>query len=286
MRWLGLVILVSIASRAHAAPPSNPAFLGIEMQSSFVPGAGPSPTPVGCLVRGVTRGSAAEDAGVRMYDLILALDKRSTTTGEQPPCDLLREAIVARAPGDLVRLDIRRGGEAVGIEVVLSTRADVLQRRFVGHTMEPAQLVDADDVGRTIALDLPIRTTLVGWFMADRCVGCGAVFDKLHERLRRRLRDRDTVPAVLAATAVQDLEELKPVRRAFVSSVPLAIAPARSLDDLALRDPERITFMLIDCAGIVRFVMPIAPDSDDLDVALDEVLAAAEQAEHARTLRR
>ena len=40
--------------------------------------------------------------------------------------------------------------------------------------------------------------------------------------------------------------------------------------------------MVIDCRGVVRFVAPIAPDADDLDAALDEVLAAAEQAEHAR----
>ena len=50
--------------------------------------------------------------------------------------------------------------------------------------------------------------------------------------------------------------------------------------------------MVVDCRGIVQFVAPIAPDSDDLDAALDELLAAAEQAarthvaDHAATIAR
>ena len=44
-------------------------------------------------------------------------------------------------------------------------------------------------------------------------------------------------------------------------------------------------FLVIDCRGVVRLVAPIAPDADDIDAATDEVLAGAEQAEHARTRR-
>jgi hypothetical protein len=50
-------------------------------------------------------------------------------------------------------------------------------------------------------------------------------------------------------------------------------------------DKDRAFFLVIDCKGIVRLVMPIAPDSDDVDAAVDEVLAGAEQADHARARR-
>ena len=47
-------------------------------------------------------------------------------------------------------------------------------------------------------------------------------------------------------------------------------------------EDERVFFMVIDGHGVVRFVAPLAPNADDLDAALDDLLAAAEQAEHAR----
>jgi hypothetical protein len=72
----------------------------------------------------------------------------------------------------------------------------------------------------------------------------------------------------------------------FTTSVPLALATESTFSELAIDDPERVHFMVIDCRGVVRFVAPIAPGSDDLDAAIDEVLAAAEQAEHSRSQRR
>ena len=56
--------------------------------------------------------------------------------------------------------------------------------------------------------------------------------------------------------------------------------------DLTLKENDRIQVMIVDCRGIVRFVAPVAPDADDLEAAIDEILAAAEQAEHQRTQRR
>ena len=56
-------------------------------------------------------------------------------------------------------------------------------------------------------------------------------------------------------------------------------------DALALKDSLRVSFMVIDCRGVVRFVAPIAPDADDLDAALDDILAAVEQAEYQRNRR-
>jgi hypothetical protein len=43
--------------------------------------------------------------------------------------------------------------------------------------------------------------------------------------------------------------------------------------------------MVLDRTGVVRFIAPISPDDDAADAAIDDVLAAAEQAERAPTSR-
>src|SRR5262245_43818171 len=74
VRWLGLLVMMS-ASVAHAAPSSNPAFLGIEMQGQGV----------GCQVREITACSPAKDAGLRFGDVITAMDGAPIFDGMQPP---------------------------------------------------------------------------------------------------------------------------------------------------------------------------------------------------------
>jgi hypothetical protein len=126
------------------------------------------------------------------------------------------------------------------------------------------------------------------------------VFDRVADGVAKRLEDSDVAPFVLAVTDPPDVVNAPsfhpqqspivatPARRrwSFNASVPLAIASATAFQELAIDDPARIHFMVIDCRGIVRFVAPIAPDSDDIDAAVDEVLAAVVQAERLRTQRR
>ena len=66
----------------------------------------------------------------------------------------------------------------------------------------------------------------------------------------------------------------------------VATAPEDTVLDSELLEPDRVEFLILDAQGIVRFVSPIAPDSDDLDAAIDEVLASCEQEQHASKLRR
>jgi hypothetical protein len=292
VRRLGFLIPLLFATSAVAGPPaSNPAFLGIKMVD----------TGSGCLVDGVTRGSAAQEAGIRQGDLIIAIDRIATLR-----CDDLKNRIVGHPAGDRIKLDLRRGNTGVtSIEVTLSTRADVLHHRFVGHTMEPLELPDADNAKQSYDLgDLQGRTTVIGWFLLSTCTGCSQLFDRVSDAMAAR--KFQTAPQLLAVTRRASEpttivlngrstwvtnpnglpSPLLPYRKTFTSSTPLAIAEPETFEDFAIDDPERVHFMVIDCRGVVRFVTPIAPQSDDIDAAIDEVLAAAEQAEHSRTQRR
>lgn len=275
----------SAAQQAARAASSNPAFLGIKMRDQGM----------GCLVEGITPGSAAQDAGLREWDLILAID--GTATGN---CLALRNQIVSNLPGHVVRLDVRRATERLVLHAPLSTRAEVLHRRLVDHDMESAEVIDADDLDRSYDLaQTRGRTTVIGWFMIERCSGCSAVFDRVADGVAKRLADTGSAPLVLAVTprpqisnavalAPQAQLVVPPVRKsfAFTSSVPLALASDATFEELAIDDPDRVHFMVIDGRGVVRFVAPIAPGSDDIEAAVDEVLAAAEQAEHLRAQRR
>ena len=68
--------------------------------------------------------------------------------------------------------------------------------------------------------------------------------------------------------------------------MPLWIADEEDFREVTLKESDRIQIMVVDCHGVIQFVAPLAPGSDDLDAAIDEVLAAVEQAEHLRTQRR
>lgn len=273
MRWLPVLALA--AGTASAEPrASNPAFVGIKMND----------LGIGCQVADVVAGGPAKDAGVRTQDLILTIDGAPLAQAQQGSCTTFLQKITAHAPGDTVRLQVRRGMDTVTVKITLSTRAEVLHRRFVGHRLGSATLSDADDPRTTYELDdLRGHVTVLGWFHADTCVNCGSVFDRVRDGLRERLHGGD-VPTVLAVTpTVSDPSQL---RKVFTSSVKLATAPDDAVLEGELLEPDRIHFLILDAKGIVRFVSPIAPDADDLEAALDEVLAACEQEEHASKVRR
>ena len=277
-----LLASMVLTTTASAAPKSDPAFLGISMD----------PTPIGCSIGGITNDSPAEDAGIRFGDIVTAIDG-VTIPGGGTACQVLANEIAARKPGERVKLDIRRGANSVVINASLSTRSDILHRRLVGKQMVSTELVDFDHDDREIDLADPRgQTSVVGWFNLRRCVGCSAVFDRVADGIKKRLADaRPTVIAVtskgdpFAQGLQQTPDSLRTLRKSFTSSVPIVMAEPTEFDDLAFKDSDRVSFMVIDCRGVVRFVAPIAPGSDDIEAAVDEVLAATEQAEHLRTRR-
>lgn len=68
----------------------------------------------GAEVATVEQGSAAEDAGLRVGDVVTAVGDRPVTTSTE-----LTAAIRGEAPGDTVELTVRRGGDTRTVEVVL-----------------------------------------------------------------------------------------------------------------------------------------------------------------------
>ncbi|MBX3157258.1 MAG: PDZ domain-containing protein [Deltaproteobacteria bacterium] len=266
MRVLGAAVLVCLGSLAAAAKPSNPAFLGVGMQDMNGRGAGP------CLVYSVTADSAASEAGLRIYDEFISIDGTALTT-----CDSLITAIQAREPGQLVRFDVRRGGQVLSIKVNLLSREEVLRRRFVGQVVPTAMLLRVED---RAAGELAARgkTTVVGWFDKG-CVGCEGVF----ARVARWSSGKSRNISVLGATA-GDLQ--KPIEENFQLmrdtarhlDVPLFLTDAETFKKFTITDNDRIHFMVIDCRGVVQHVAPVVPDGDDTSAVLDELYAATEQA--------
>ena len=269
MRWLACLVL--FASTAHGGARSNPAFLGIEMLEDVG----------GCRVESVTACSPAKDAGLRMFDVIVGMDGQPVFDGRRPACDVLRERIMAHGPGEVVSYDVRRGGEKVTVKATLATRADVQHRCFVGQRLRSIDVTDVDNEHRKFELgDLRGKTTVLGWFKLERCAGCGKVFDAISDAIASRLENRK--PALLGLTPEPDAAVKNP-RLAFASTVSLAFINAREFDELTLKESDRIEFMVVDARGVIRFVAPIAPGSEDLEAAIDDLLAAVEQADRTRS---
>lgn len=271
--WLVAVSLLFAATVAAAPHQSNPAFLGIGLIN------GPSLVPplIGCVVQSVTPGGPGGAAGIVAGDSVIAFEE--LPLDPELPCDELVASITSHAPGDLVRVGLLRHGAPRAIVAKLATRAELVQRR-VGQRVGTTDLVDADDPREHYDLgERTGRTYVVGWF-ADNCSGCARVFD----RIAAGLKARSSGAFELAVTTRE--HPTTNLRSWFGSSVALAVADSDSFGALAMADHDRVFFMVIDCKGIVRLVTPIAADADDMEGAIDEVLAGATQAEHTRTARR
>jgi membrane-associated protease RseP (regulator of RpoE activity) len=256
-------LAVVLAAAPVAAKSSNPAFLGVGMQDlGGARGAGP------CVIDTVTPGGSASAAGLRAGDVFVAIDGTNI-----PSCDVLITIIQSREPGQQVKIDVRRNGGLISVKAELLSRAELLRRRFVSQILPAANLVRFDDRSAT-ELDARGKTTVVGWF-EPRCVGCASTFSSIDRWARKRGKS----VRVFAATRTpltDNLDELKPIANAL--DVPLLVADTETYQTFSISDVDRVHFMVIDCRGIVSYVAPIAPDADDLDAALDELYAAAEQA--------
>jgi serine protease Do len=74
-------------------------------------------TPVGALVQDVTPGSPGERAGLRAYDVIVAVDGRAVTADDE-----LIQLIASRKPGTIATLHIVRDGRSMTVPVKLAER--------------------------------------------------------------------------------------------------------------------------------------------------------------------
>ena len=259
-----MLVALVLAPQAWAAPQSNPAFLGLGMFDQ----------PPGCRVDTVTPDSPAAAAGIQLGDIILAIDDVRTQV-----CSVLSAQIVAHQIGDTARLEVLRMGQQVVVQARLSSRAAIVHRRLVGRVLEPTEVTDLDDL-QTYDLDeLRGHTTIVGLFTLAKCDQCAALFRKIVDGTRGK--HRDTAPRVLALTSGNP-KQLESYRSNLNFGVPVYATNEDLLDRTGIQREDRVYFLVVDARGIIRFVAPMAADADDLDAAIDELLAAAEQAEYAR----
>jgi thiol-disulfide isomerase/thioredoxin len=271
VRWVGIVS-VFLASTALAAPrSSNPAFLGIQMQDSG--GRGP------CMIESATHESPAEAAGLRGGDLVISVDKKPVAN-----CSVLLDEITAHVPGEWVEIKVQRLSTSATMRVQLTTR-DALLQKVIGKPMTETNFVGVDDGAIYDLSALHGRMAIVGLYN-PACVDCASLFPRFQSWARDKARKGGLPVLVLAVAAGEPLRDLKVLQKSL--DVPLAVGDfvtsvhdsERSpfSRDLVIFDRDRLGVIVIDGRGIVQYIGPIAPNSEDTEAVLDELFAAADQA--------
>ena len=272
VRWAGLVICF-VATTSFAAPrASNPAFLGVQMLD--MAGHGP------CMIETATHDGPAEAAGLRSGDQVLAVDGKPIAN-----CSALLDEIIAHAPGDVVEVKVQRFGTALVVKAQLTTR-DALLRNVIGRPMVETDFVGVEDGAVYDLSALHGRMAIVGLYN-PLCVDCAALFDKFLAWSREQARRGGPPPLVLAVVPGEGepTHDLQALQRSL--DVPLVVGGLGARQrlggspfgrDLLISDRDRLGVLVIDGRGIVQYLGPIAPNSDDTEAVLDELFAAAEQA--------
>jgi PDZ domain len=270
VRWVGLVPFLVVSTALAAPRASNPAFLGIRMRDMNAGGP--------CMIDVATPEGPAEAAGLRSGDLVLTVDAKPVTT-----CNALLAEITSRAPGDSVEIKVQRPTGIVAVKAQLTTR-DALLRKVIGKPITATQFVGVDDGTIYDLSALHGQMAIVGLYN-PACSECGSLFSKLAGWSRQIARKGGPQPLVLAVTSGAPARDLKTLQRSL--DVPLASldgAAGRDPDgwlfgrELVISDAERLGVIVIDGRGIVQYLGPIAPNSDDTEAVLDELFASADQA--------
>jgi membrane-associated protease RseP (regulator of RpoE activity) len=236
-----------------------------------------------CMIEGATRNSPAEAAGLRSGDLVISVDDKPIAN-----CAVLLGEITAHAPGDAVQIKLLRRGTAVAVRVQLTTR-DALLRKVIGKPMVETNLIGVED-GARYELSAPHGVVTIVGLYNPACTDCAQLFSKFLDWSRSAARAGGPQVRVLAVTAGELLHDLQILQKSL--DVPLAtgelIASGQDIDaspfsrELVISDRERLGAIVIDGRGIVQYVGPIAPNSDDTDAVLDELFAAVDQARRAK----
>lgn len=87
------------------------------------------------LIEGVFPGGAADEAGVKAYDIITRIDGESPVTQRS-----LREAVLAAEPGEKLRLTVLRAGDEREIDVPVQVMDGVEARALVQRAREEQEL--------------------------------------------------------------------------------------------------------------------------------------------------
>lgn len=115
---------LSVAIPSHVAQgwverlPAKPVFIGLGVQPAELPaGTATAERRTGLLVAQVARGGPAERAGLLVGDLLLAIDDAPLLE-----TDALLEVLGGHGPGDVVRVDLLRGGAPMSITITLAEK--------------------------------------------------------------------------------------------------------------------------------------------------------------------
>lgn len=259
VRWVGLVACF-VAPMAWAAPrSSNPAFLGVRMDAG---GNGPCrimPTPE----------TPAEAAGLEDGDFVIAIDGKPIKD-----CVVLLDEITAHAPGDAIQIKVQRPTGLATVQVQLTTR-DALLQNVVGKPMVGTELMGVEDETTYDLSALHGRMAIVGLYN-PACVDCATLFTKFLDWSRAKARKGEPQALVLAVSVGEPIHDLKALQNTL--DVPLATGDLIVAGRDLISDRDRLGVIVIDGCGIVEYLGPVAPNSDDTEAVLDELFAAAEQA--------
>lgn len=144
--------------------------LGVMLQSD------PATDSIGARILDVRDDGPADAAGLRAGDIITAIDGRSIAqrdTDEVRPNQQLVRRLRGILPGDTVRLDYRRDGEPLAVNVIAAERTPQFRSRSVDI---PSFDIDVPDEGSRVWVDALRFGPNAGLELADMNEGLGEYF--------------------------------------------------------------------------------------------------------------
>ena len=112
----------------------------------------------GAVVRGVTPGGPADEAGLEVGDLITRIDGVTLTNGDGPPHEVLIRELGPHDDGDIVVVDFSRDGEDSTVSVALKSLP--VSHVLIDHLAYPS-------VGTDLELQDLRHLPEVGWFVPN-----------------------------------------------------------------------------------------------------------------------
>ncbi|MDB5563647.1 MAG: protease Do, partial [Tardiphaga sp.] len=119
-------------------------------------------TPSGALVANVTPGSPSAKAGLKLSDLIVAIDGQ---TVDDPNAFDYRFA--TRPLGGTAQIDVQRGGKPIKLTIALETAPDTNRDEIVISTRSPFQGAKVANISPAVAEELRIDASVEGVVVTD-----------------------------------------------------------------------------------------------------------------------
>jgi len=114
----------------------------------------------GVYISGVSRGGAADEAGLRNEDVIVGIDDRDIRTTSE-----LQEFVARKRPGDEISVKFKRGGDTQSVNLTLMKKenyvaASTPEEINLTYTIEGAVFIDInDDIKRRLRIEGGVQLT-------------------------------------------------------------------------------------------------------------------------------